>query len=99
MAIEAQQLKKLRSDGRNIHITLQLGKNGITPELVEELKKQLKKRKLVKIKLVRGFVEQLRESQEEGGRKKAKDIAQELAQQTDSEVVEAIGFVAVLWKR
>jgi len=74
--------------------TLQVGKNGLTTDLIAELQKQLKKRKLVKVKLVKGFVEQFKEK----GQTK-KDIAEELAKKTNSEIIEAVGFVVVLWRR
>ena len=92
---EKQNLHKLKLKARAMPATVQIGKNGLTEASIEELKKQLKKRKLVKIKLVKGFVEQLKES----SNKTKKEIAIELAEKTNSELIDAVGFVVVLWKR
>ncbi|MHC1592813.1 MAG: YhbY family RNA-binding protein [Methermicoccaceae archaeon] len=52
----SKEKKSLTSPERamnELEPTLQVGKAGITPHLVEELKEQLEKRKVVKVKLQR----------------------------------------------
>ena len=69
--------------------TIQIGKNGITDSLIEEIKKQIKKSRLVKIKLLRGFVEA-------NDRKK---ISKEIVEKTDSVLIDQVGHVIVLRKK
>jgi RNA-binding protein YhbY len=76
---------KLKSKGLDAVVTI--GKNGLTFAVLEQIKQILKKKKLIKIKLSRGFVE----SQEADGKKK-KDIGAEIADATDSFLVNVVGF-------
>ena len=66
-----------------------IGKNGVTPELIEEIKKQLNKSKEIKIK-------SLRSAREKSDRKK---IAQEVAQKVKADLKEVRGFTFTLSKK
>lgn len=68
--------------------TLQIGKNGITASFIEELNKQLKKRKIVKIRLLRSFLE---------GSDRT-EAALRLSNETKSAIVSLTGFAIVLRK-
>ena len=68
--------------------TVRIGKNGITSGLVEEIKKQLKKKKKVKVKMLGSFVKG----------KNRKEIADEVALKTNSKLINMAGFVFVLKK-
>ncbi|MBW2972732.1 YhbY family RNA-binding protein [Candidatus Woesearchaeota archaeon] len=83
------QVKELRSKARLMEPTARIGKSGLTDAAVLQVKKLVDKRKLVKVKFLRSFVES-------NDRKKA---AQELAEKTGSVLVDQVGFVAVLYKR
>ena len=66
-----------------------VGKNGVTPSIIEELKRQLKDNRLIKVKLLKSAVEAMpRES-----------IAKELAEKTGAELIEVKGNTVVLFKR
>ncbi len=67
---------------------LRIGKNGLTENVIKELKNQLKKKKLIKVKLLKSFIE---------GKDKKK-IAKEIANKTNSKLIQQIGFVVVLYK-
>ena len=69
-----------------IKATLQMGKAGLTDALVEELRAQMKKHKVVKIKLLRSAREEL----------SPKAVAQELAKRTQARVLDVRGGTAVL---
>ena len=84
-----EQLKKVRSKARALEPMVRIGKNGLTDNAVLQAKRLLQKRKLIKVKFLRSFLEN-------HDRKKA---AAELAKKTSSELVEQVGFVAVLYKR
>ena len=45
--------KELKEISIGLRPTIQIGKKGLTIELIEEIKKQLKKKKLLKIKLLK----------------------------------------------
>lgn len=47
------KLKELRSQANQLEPIVQVGKAGITEAILEEMKVQLKKRKLIKIKLLK----------------------------------------------
>ena len=94
LAMNKDQLMKLRQKGKALSATVQIGKNGLTAALIEELKKQLKKRKLVKVKLTKGYVDSFKE---EG--KDKKEVVAMLAEKTNSELIYCVGFVVVLWRR
>ena len=64
-----------------------IGKTGITDNIVEEVRGQLKKRKLVKIKINKGIYD--RDSRSE--------VWEYLSQKTSSVIVLARGNVGVLW--
>ena len=82
-------IKQLKEKAKLLEPTVRIGKNGLTESAVGEIKKQLKKRGIIKVKMLRNFIE---------GRKK-KEVAQQVAEQTESELVDSIGFVLVLKRK
>ncbi len=82
-------IKLLRARAKTLEPLVRIGKQGITDSIVAEIKQQLKKKKLIKIKILSNLA------------KKAdkKALVQELADKTDAIVVEQVGFVAVLYKK
>jgi len=65
-----------------------IGKAGLTESVLKELDKQLKKKKLMKVKILKGALEN----------KDKKEFAKEIAEKTKSMLVNQIGFVAVLYR-
>ena len=80
-------IKKLASS-RDFDVSVRIGKSGITPTLIEEVKSQLIKKNLVKIKANKGLFE----------KGDMKDVWTYISSETGSTVVLARGNVAVLWK-
>lgn len=80
-------IKKLASS-RDFDVSIRIGKSGITPALIEEVKSQLNKKNLVKIKANKGLFE----------KGDIKDVWIYISTETGSTVVMARGNVAVLWK-
>jgi RNA-binding protein len=67
---------------------LQIGKNGITETVIEEIKKRLKKDKTIDVKFLRtAFFE-----------KDKNDCFKELVEKTDTKLVRKIGFTLTLGK-
>ncbi len=79
----------LRDRARALEPVLRIGKNGLTGSVITEIRKQLKDKKLIKLKLLKPFLE---------GKDK-KTVGREIAEKTGAMVVQQVGFVVVLfWK-
>jgi RNA-binding protein len=87
--MDAKKILELRGEAAHLEASTHVGKNGITPPLVEEVRRQLKENKLVKVKLLKSAVDTT--SREEAGR--------ELAEKTGAELIEVKGNTDVLFKR
>ena len=81
--------KELKERVKSLEPTIRIGKSGLTQSQIEEIKKQLKKRKLVKIKFLRSFIE---------NKDKKKEI-EKIAKETKAEIINPIGFTFALYKR
>ncbi len=85
--MDKERIYKLRSEASHIKPLINIGKNGITDSVLDELKKQLKERHLVKIKVLR--------SAKESG---IAEIAQELSDLTKATIIDTRGNSLVLYK-
>ncbi|MBA3064322.1 RNA-binding protein [Candidatus Woesearchaeota archaeon] len=80
--------KKLKEKAKILEPVIRIGKNGLTESTIKEIKKQLNKKKLIKVKLLRAFVK---------GKDK-KLVANKIAEETNSRLIDLVGFVIVLYK-
>ena len=80
---------QLKEKAKQLEPMIRIGKNGLTDGVINEIKSQLKSKKLVKIKLLRHFIQD----------KDKKMVAKEIAEKTDSVLIDSVGFVVVLHKR
>lgn len=79
---------EIKKQAKTLKPMVRVGKSGVTDSLVEEVKKHLKKRNLVKVRF-------LKNSPSES----TKELAQRLAALTDSEIVSLMGLTAVFYKK
>ncbi len=80
--------QKSKGAGTSLDATIRVGKSGIEP-VIEELKNQLKNRKLVKVKFLKtAFVEVGRH-----------ELSEKLADLTDSELIEVRGNTAIFCRK
>ncbi len=86
--MEKEKLYRLKAEANQLSPILNIGKNGVTDTLIEELNKQIKANRLVKVKVLK--------SAEEG--KDLKAIAEEIAAATRSTVIEVRGRTVVLYR-
>ncbi|MCC4769772.1 RNA-binding protein [Methanosarcina sp. DH2] len=86
--MEKEKLYQLKSDANKISPILNIGKNGVTETLIEELNKKLKANRLVKVRVLK--------SAEEG--KDLKTIADEIADATRSTLIDVRGRTVVLYR-
>ena len=84
-----QKVTDLKKDSHSLKPIMQIGKNGLTDATIAELLVHLRKRKLIKVKLLKSLLD---------GTDKA-DLLEKITSQTKSEVILAVGFVIVLYKR
>ncbi|AKB16995.1 MULTISPECIES: YhbY family RNA-binding protein [unclassified Methanosarcina] len=86
--MEKEKLYQLKSDASKISPILNIGKNGVTESLIEELNNKLKVNRLVKVRVLK--------SAEEG--KDLKTIADEIAVSTRSTLIDVRGRTVVLYR-
>ncbi len=79
---------KLKEKAKTLEPVIRIGKNGLTESTIKEIKKQLNKKKLIKVKLLRSFIND----------KNKKQVAKDIAQETNSRIIDLVGFVVVLYK-
>ena len=69
--------------------TVNIGKEGVTVQIVNEVAKQLDSREMIKAKILKTALNEI----------KTKDIAVKIAKQTESELVDVRGHTFLLFKR
>jgi len=69
--------------------TIWVGKDGLTPQLSNEIENQLEKKKMLKIKILKSALQQ----------DTAQTIASKAAEQTGASLVEVRGHVFILYRR
>ena len=74
---------------REFKVTLRIGRAGLTDAMFEELDAQLRSRKVVKVKMNKGLVD------ERGDRLK---LFEEIAERINAILVDARGNVAIYWR-
>ena len=78
-----------KSEIRNLSVTVQIGKKGVTDSSIQEIKKQLEKKKIIKVKILRSAFESAEKD----------ELVNEIVSKTDSELLDKIGFVIVLKRK
>lgn len=86
--MDKERLYKLKSEANQLTPILNIGKNGVTETLIEELNKQIKANRLVKVRVLRSAEEE----------KDVKEIAEEIANATRSTLIEVRGRTVVLYR-
>ena len=81
-------LMELKRRAKELKPTVQIGKYGLTDEVLKEINKQLKEKKLIKIRLQRAFVLG----------KSRKEIAEQIASKTGARVVSVVGNTISLFR-
>jgi putative YhbY family RNA-binding protein len=90
MALSIEKKKELKSESKSLKPFMSVGKQGITNTTITQIKIYLKANRLGKIKILKTLLD------EQGLDKK--ELAKQLAQDTQSELIDAVGFVVVLYK-
>ncbi len=83
------KVQTIKEKCRILPVLIIVGKSGLTGSVMDEIKSQLKDKKMIKVKFLKSAVE----------KKDKKALFKELADKTSSEIVQQVGFVLVLKKR
>jgi RNA-binding protein len=89
--MDTAQRKILQTKAKQLKPVIAIGKQGLSPTVIEQIKLYLKAHNLCKVKFNKDVVDELAISKKEFGSLVAK--------QTDSEIIDQIGFVIALYKR
>ncbi|MEL4305664.1 YhbY family RNA-binding protein [Methanococcoides sp. LMO-2] len=88
--MDKEKLYKLRSEATHIKPMINVGKNGVTDQLILELKKAIKDNHLVKVKVLKSA-----SYEDEDG---IDGIAEKLASATKATVIDVRGHSVVLYR-
>lgn len=77
-----------RKKAKKIEPTLWIGKNGLSGSAIEEIEKQLKKKRLIKVKILKSALENVTR----------KGLASEIKERTKADIIELVGNIIVLKK-
>jgi RNA-binding protein len=87
--MDTKKILELRGRAARLEASTHVGKGGVTPSLIEEIKRQLRDSGLVKVKLLKSAIEEATRE----------EIAERLAGETGAELIEVKGNTVVLYKR
>ena len=74
---------------REFKVTLRIGRSGLSDAMYEELDAQLSSRKVVKVKMNKGLIEE---------RADRRTVFEEIAERVNAILVDARGNVAIYWR-
>ncbi|WP_172369329.1 ribosome assembly RNA-binding protein YhbY [Sporosarcina jiandibaonis] len=84
--LTGKQKRFLRSKANNLQPLFQIGKNGLTQSVIEQIEEALEAKELIKVNILQNCGEDKNE------------IAQKLSEQEGMNVVQVIGNIIVLYK-
>ncbi len=91
MALKKDLIKRIN----NLEPIVQVGKNGLNENLLKEIQKNLKAKKLIKIKFSKSFIEAL--DYDLNNKSKLEMIANDLSKEFHCEIIQVKGFTISLY--
>ena len=82
-------IKEMKAKSMAMEPMVRIGKSGISDSVIGEIKKQLQKDGMIKIKMLKSFI----------GTKDKKEVVKEIVEKTNSQLVHSIGFIIVLARK
>jgi len=89
--ISNEQRRTLKKEAHKLSSFTSIGKNGLSENLISQVKNYLKVHHLCKIKILRTFLDESNLEKSE--------VAKTLAEKTKSELVQLVGLTAILYKK
>lgn len=86
MTLTGKQKRYLRGLGSLEPVTVQIGKGGVSPTVIQQLEETLAARELVKVRVLRNCLEEKEE------------IARQLAEGTGAELVQLLGHILLFYR-
>jgi len=86
--------KELLAQSNSLKPIVHIGKSGLTDSVLDEIKKHLKKRKLIKIKCLSFYLDNLGEV---SNKEKVRMVAQSLSDKLNAEIIQVVGFTFTLY--
>ena len=86
MELTSKQKKHLRSLGQTLEPIMHIGKDGISEECVAATEETFNRRELIKVRVLKNCPEE------------TADVAAELAEATESNMISKVGFTFLLYK-
>lgn len=83
------KLNEIKDKSASLNPIVRIGKSGLTGSVIEEIKKHLKMKDVIKVKMLKSFIA--------NGDKKM--LAKSIAERTGSILVHRVGFVIVLARK
>nr|WP_299245314.1 ribosome assembly RNA-binding protein YhbY [uncultured Halomonas sp.] len=87
MSLSLAQKKAMRSIGHHLHPVVTVAENGLTENVIAELERALADHELIKVKLA------------QSERETRQQLIDTITQQTQAEVVQTIGKIALFYRR
>ncbi|ADL12115.1 ribosome assembly RNA-binding protein YhbY [Acetohalobium arabaticum] len=85
--LTGKQRSYLRKQGNQLNPVVQIGKKGITPDLLKQVEEVLEAKELIKIRALNNSLYTARE------------MAEELAEECNAEIVQVIGNVCLIYRQ
>lgn len=85
--LTGKQKRFLRSEAHHLNPIFQVGKGGVNEHMVKSIEEALEVRELIKVSVLNNCLED------------KEDIARQLADEADAELVQVIGKIIVLYKQ
>ena len=82
--------KRLADEARSLKAVMNVGKNGLTAGAVALLRRELDQKRLIKVKILKGYLD--------ASGKDRKEAAAEIASLGQARLVQLVGYAAVLYK-
>ena len=86
--VQRKKLKQQKIKKSLLKVTLQIGKNGLTEGVINEIKHQLKKKNIIKIRMLKSFIK--------NSEMNRRDLAKFVAKVVNAELVEVRGYTIIL---
>ena len=82
-------IKEMKAKSMAMEPMVRIGKSGVSESVIGEIKKQLHKDGMIKIKMLKSFI----------GTKDRKEVVKEIVEKTNSQLVLSVGFIIVLARK
>tara|TARA_Y100000310_G_C20595786_1_gene770410 strand:- start:411 stop:686 length:276 start_codon:yes stop_codon:yes gene_type:complete len=86
--MNTQNQSKLRRKAIALKPVAWIGKNGLSVDVLNEIHRQLDKKELIKVKLIKSFI----------SKKDKKNVVEEIVAKTNSKLISLVGFTIILYK-